>query len=57
MEVRFETGLSLAVFSETTTVEFTEQGPRSVVRNVLSCESLSVVHQWCGCGSDARRGT
>ena len=29
MEVRFETGFSLAVFSKTITVEFTEQGPRS----------------------------
>ena len=33
-EVRFETGFILAVFSETTKVEFAERGSRSSVRNL-----------------------
>ena len=54
MEVHFETGFSLAVFSKTTKVKFAERGPCSVGGASTTARNEGLV--LCGC-AHAARGT
>ena len=51
MEVHFETGFSLAVFSKTTKVKFAEQRPHSVSGVHTTVRSKGLIPQYRMCSS------